>query len=70
MKNVSQKKKWNAGGGVQMHVKPPPTPLIKIEHNDKLDKDFVKLKLCRDPTSEKSDLYEFKMDLFNLDKPE
>ena len=34
------------------------------------DKYFVKIKLCRDLTSEKSDLYEFKMALFNNGKPE
>ena len=28
------------------------------------DKDYVKLKLSRDPTLENSDLYEFKMALF------
>ena len=29
-----------------------------------MDTDFVKLKFCRNPTSEKFDLYEFKMALF------
>ena len=57
-------------GVVQVHVKPPPTPLIKIKHDDKLDKYFVKLKLRRDPTSTKWDLYEFKMDLFDNGNPE
>ena len=56
MNNVSQKKTWNLGM-TQSHVEPPPTPLIKIKHTDKLDKCFVKLKLRRDPTSDMSDLY-------------
>ena len=55
---------------VEQHVDPPPTPLIKINHTDNLDKDFVKLNLRRDPTSDKSDLYEFKMALFDNGDPE
>ena len=47
-------------GVVQLHMDPPPIPLIKIKHDDKLEKDFVKIKLHRDLTSENSDLYEFK----------
>ena len=50
---------------MQVHVEPPPTPLIKSKHGDKSDKDFVKLKLCRYLISAKSDLYEFKMALFD-----
>ena len=63
MSNFSHKNKWNVGV-VQVHVEPPPIPLIKINHDDKLDKDFVKLKLCGDQTSATSDLYEFNMVLF------
>ena len=54
-----------------MHVEPQPTPLIKSKHDDKSEKNFVKLKLRRDPTSNNSELYEFKMALFDngdLDK--
>ena len=54
----------------QVHVEPPPIPLIKIKHDDKSDKYFVKLKLCIDPTSYLSDLYEFMMDLFDNGDPE
>ena len=57
--NVSHKKRWNTGT-VQVHAEPPPIPLIKIKNGDKSDKDFVKIKLRRDPKSEKSDLYELK----------
>ena len=63
MQNVSHYKNWNAGL-VQLHVEPPPITLIKGKHNDKSEKDFVTMKLRRDPTSENSDLYEFKMSLF------
>ena len=63
MQNVCQKKAWNVGV-VQVHVEPPPTPLIKSKHDDKLDNFFVKLKFYRDPTSATSDLCEFKMALF------
>ena len=37
----------------------------KINNNYKLDKYFIKINLCRDPTSENSDPCEFKMDLFD-----
>ena len=63
MQNVSHKKKWNAGL-LQLHVYPTPITLIKGKHDDKSEKGFVKMKLCRDPTSKNSDLYEFKMALF------
>ena len=64
MKKVSHKKKWKAGL-LQMHVDPPPTPLIKSNQNDKSGKDFVKLKLRRDQTSAKSNPYEFEIDFFD-----
>ena len=49
---------------MQVHVEPPLTPLIKIKHDDKFDKDIFELKLHSDPTSHKLDLYEFKMSYF------
>ena len=69
MKNFSHKKSWNSGM-TQVHVEPPPKPLIKVKYDGKSDKYFVKLKLCRDPTSSTSDLYEFKMYLFENGNPE
>ena len=51
-------------------MEPPPIPLIKEMCNGKADEDFLKLKLCRDPTSSTSDLYEFKMSLFEHGHPE
>ena len=69
MKNISHKKKWNSSV-VQMHVEPPPTPLIKSKHDDNLDKDLGKLKLRRDLTSENLDLYKFKMALFDNSETE
>ena len=56
-------------GVLQVHVQPPPTPLIKIEHDDNLDKGFVKLGLRRDQTSEKSKLYKFKFSFFKNGEP-
>ena len=46
MKNVLHKKKWNEGV-LQLHVEPLKTPLIKIKHDDKSEKDFADLKLHR-----------------------
>ena len=48
----------------------PPTPLIKSKHDDKLEKYFVNIQLRRYPTSEKSDLYEFKIAVSNNGDPE
>ena len=62
MKNVSHKKKWNAGL-LQLHVDPPTITLIKVKHYDKSERDFVKIKLGRDWTSENLDLSESKMAL-------
>ena len=65
MNIISHKNKWNMGT-VQVHVDPTPIPLIKINNKEKSDKYFVNIQFCRDPTSEKLDLYEFKMTLFLL----
>ena len=54
----------------QVHVIPPPIPLIKEKNDDKSDKYFMKLKLCRDSTLSTSDLFEFKMTLFDNGDPE
>ena len=48
--NGSHKNKWNMGV-LHVHMDQPPIPLIKIKHDDNLDKDFVKLKLRRYTTS-------------------
>ena len=50
MENVSLENNRNSGMA-QVHVEPPPTPLIKVKYDGKSDKDFVKLKLRRDTTS-------------------
>ena len=52
-------------GTTQPHIGPPPIPLIKEKHDGKSDKDSIKLKMHRDPTSLMLDLYEFKMPLFD-----
>ena len=57
-------------GTTQPHLEPLPIPLIKERHDGKSDKYFVKLKLHRDPTFPTSDLYEFKIPLFDNDIPE
>ena len=69
MNKFSHQNKWNTGT-LQLHVETPPIPLIKSKNDGKLDKYSGKVKLRRDPTPEKSDLYEFKMALFDNGKPE
>ena len=69
MNHISHKKYWNLGT-VQVHVEPPLIPLIKRKNHDKLDKYVVEIKLRKDRMSQKSDLYEFKMALFDNGVPD
>ena len=68
MKSVFHKKKWNSDT-VQVHVYPPLIPIIKSKNGDKSDKHCVKIKLRRDPTLQKLNLYKFKIDLFDNGDP-
>ena len=52
------------------HVDPHLIPLTKETLTGKSDEDYVKLKLLRYPTSITSDLYEFRMSLFDHGNPE
>ena len=54
----------------QVHVEPPPILLVNVKHNGKPCKYFIKLKLCRNLTLSTSDLYEFKISLFDNGEPE
>ena len=69
MKNVPRKKGWN-NGEIKIHVDAPPITWVKINNDEKPDKYSVKIKLRRDPTSEKSDLHKLKMDLLYNGDPE
>ena len=60
MKNLSRKKGWGMDTNLS-HAKPPTIPLINEKYTSKSYGDYVKLKLCRDPTSSTSDLYYFRM---------
>ena len=51
------------------HVEPPSIPLIKGAYDGKSEKDLLKLKLRRRPTSSMSDLYGFRMSLFDNGDP-
>ena len=44
MNNFSNKMTWNLAM-TQMHVEPPPIPLIEFKNGDKSDKNPVKIKL-------------------------
>ena len=52
------------------HVDPPTILLIKETSTGNSDEYFVKIKLRRYPTSNTSDLYEFRMSLFYHGKAE
>ena len=69
MKIFYHKKLWRTGA-VQIHVETPPITLIKSKNDVKLENDCAKIKVRRDPTSENSCLYEFKMALFDNREPE
>ena len=68
MWNVSHKNIWYTGS-VQTHVDPPLITLIKSKLDLKMERDYAKIKLRRNTSSEKSDMYEFKMDLFDNGEP-
>ena len=69
MKNIYHKKSCHTGA-VKTHLDPPPLHLIKSNLDSKMERDDVKVKLCRNPTLEKLYMYEFKMFLFDNGKPE
>ena len=69
MKNISHNNEWNSET-IQVHVEPALIPLITSKNDEKSDKDFVKIRLRRDPTSEKLYLYQLKMALFDNGDPE
>ena len=69
MKRIFHDKTWNQNA-VQVHVEPPPIPLNKIKNDDIKDKYCVKIELRRDPTSQKLDLYELRMALFDNSESE
>ena len=53
-----------------MHMNPPPVIITKSNNDDKLYRYYVKIKLRRDPKSQKLDPYEFKIVLFFNVNPE
>ena len=55
---------------VQIQVYPSPIPLIKIKLDMKSKKDYIKIKLCRNPMLEKSGMYEIKLALFDNGDPD
>ena len=67
MRNISHKKNWNQKT-VEVHVEPSPIPPIKSRNYKISDKYCVEIKLHQDLTSQKLDLYEFKMALFDKGK--
>ena len=69
MKNGFHKKSWHTVA-VQFHVQPSPINLIKSSNDTKLKKYFLEIKLCRDPKSEISYLYQFKIALFDNSEKE
>ena len=69
MNNLSHKKGCNLGM-TQVHVELLAIPLIKGTYDGKSDNYFVKLKFRRYPTSSTSDLFGFRMALFDNGEPE
>ena len=63
MNNVFNQNSWNSEMRL-VHVEPPPIPSVKVKYHVKSDKDLLKLKPFRDPTSSTSKLYKFNIPLF------
>ena len=55
---------------VKIHADPPSVSLTKSKTNKNSEKDYAKIKLRINPSLETSDIYEFKMDLFDNDNLE
>ena len=69
MKNVSYKKNWLLVD-IQLHVYPTPTPLINYDpERNQLEADFIKVMLRRKTNSSTSDIYKYKIVLFEHDEP-
>ena len=64
MQNVSHNKGWVVDTNLE-HSEPPSIMVVKETSTCKSDGSYVKLKLRRYPTSSTSDLYEFRIYLFN-----
>ena len=58
MKNFYHKKSWRTDL-VQIHIEPHLISLIKSKLDLKMERDYVKIKLRRNPMSEKLDIFEF-----------
>ena len=54
----------------QVLMETPLITLIKVKYDCKSDKGVVKLKLCRNPTSSTSGVYEFRMYFFDNENKE
>ena len=67
MKNVSSKKEWKLGM-TQAHVKTPMITFIMGTYGGKSYKYLIKIKLRRDHTSIMSDIYSFRVSLFDNGK--
>ena len=67
MYKVYHKKIWSTGA-VKIHVDPPPTPLIKSKIGFNIERYYAKIKHRIHFTSEKLDMYELKMALFDNGK--
>ena len=65
MGKVSHNNIWRTGA-VQIYVEPPPIPLIKSRIGLKTERDYVKIRLRRNPTSENLDIHEFKIAFFTM----
>ena len=55
---------------LQIYVDPPHIPLIKSKLDTNLEKYSFKIKLCRNATPQKSDVYEFIMSIVDNGYPE
>ena len=69
MKNFLHHKRWVTDTN-STHVETPLIPLTKQMYTGKSYEEYFKQKLIRDTTSIRSDLYEFKMSLFDHGEPE
>ena len=69
MVNVSHNKSWLLGG-IQVHYNLTPTPINNCDQErNKAEAGFIKVGLRRNPASDTSYIYKYKIDLFENGNP-
>ena len=67
--NLAKHANW-ISADVQGHIKPLPIPIVKVEIEEELLINIIKVKICINPTSVMSETYNINMFIFKDVQPE